>query len=47
MLMFVDKSGSYLKDCVISPSVEHASNPELADRLWTLSEELIGEKFAV
>jgi hypothetical protein len=29
------------------PAVEHATSPELAERLWKLSEELLGEKFVV
>lgn len=27
------------------PAVEYATNPELAEKLWKLSEELLGEKF--
>jgi hypothetical protein len=29
------------------PAVEHATNPELADKLWQLTEELLGQKFVI
>ncbi len=44
---YIGKSGAYLIDCNIMPAVEHATSPELAEKLWKLSEELLGEKFAI
>jgi len=50
-----DRGGLYLEDCRIAepeaPGVSggycaHAVDPEAAERLWSLSEELIGERFA-
>ncbi|XDG09826.1 hypothetical protein ABKA04_009441 [Annulohypoxylon sp. FPYF3050] len=35
----------YLADCHFFPSADHARDPALAERLWHLSEDLIGEKF--
>lgn len=35
---------AYLEDCRISKLAAHASNPDYADRLWNLSEELIDAK---
>ncbi|KAJ6514847.1 NAD-P-binding protein [Mycena vitilis] len=42
-----DKAGSFLSDgCVANEQVApHSSNPENAVKLWTISEEVIGEKF--
>ncbi|KAF2669028.1 short-chain dehydrogenase [Microthyrium microscopicum] len=42
-----DKSGSYMEDCQVEPLFEYASSVENAEKLWTLSEKLIGEKFTV
>jgi NAD(P)-dependent dehydrogenase (short-subunit alcohol dehydrogenase family) len=42
-----ERGGTYLADCAISD--EHApwaTDPEAARRLWTLSEQLVGETFA-
>jgi hypothetical protein len=52
-----DVTGVYLEDTQIAkhiPSdvliavgvVEEALDPEAAERLWTISEEIVGEKFA-
>lgn len=38
-------SGSYIKDCQVVQTWKFAHDPELAQRLWELSEELVGEKF--
>ncbi|KAI1383742.1 retinol dehydrogenase 13 [Hypoxylon trugodes] len=38
-------SGLYLADCQFFPSADHAKDPSTAERLWHLSEDLIGEKF--
>ncbi|KAJ7723287.1 hypothetical protein DFH07DRAFT_856055 [Mycena maculata] len=42
-----DKSGCYLTDSAEdNKSIsEHASNPEIAAKLWELSEKLVGERF--
>ncbi|OJJ52738.1 hypothetical protein ASPSYDRAFT_163991 [Aspergillus sydowii CBS 593.65] len=41
----ISRSGSYVADCQVEPVREYAKNPELASRLWKLSEELVGEMF--
>ena len=41
----LDIKGLYLKDCQIEDPAPHASDPKLAERLWHLSEELVGQKF--
>ncbi|KAJ6478549.1 short-chain dehydrogenase [Mycena vitilis] len=42
-----DKAGAYLVDgCVANGEIApHSSNPENASKLWTISEEVVGEKF--
>jgi len=44
-----DHSGSYLADCQLQNDsvAPHASDPVLAEKLWTLSEELLGESFPI
>jgi hypothetical protein len=37
----------YLSDCQIAEPFAHAKDPVAADRLWALSEELVGEKFSL
>ncbi|KAI0542567.1 NAD(P)-binding protein [Xylaria digitata] len=39
--------GLYLADCQFFPCADHAKNPAAAQRLWQLSEELIGGRFVV
>ncbi|KAL7629812.1 hypothetical protein AAE478_001335 [Parahypoxylon ruwenzoriense] len=39
--------GLYLADCQFFPTAEFAQDPEIAQRLWHLSEDLIGEKFCL
>lgn len=48
------RGGIYLENCQIAPAAVHgknigvesyAVNPDLAERLWTLSEELVGQSF--
>jgi NAD(P)-dependent dehydrogenase (short-subunit alcohol dehydrogenase family) len=34
--------GSYLADCAVSTAAPHATDPVAAERLWTLSEQLVG-----
>ncbi|KAF7348057.1 NAD(P)-binding protein [Mycena sanguinolenta] len=43
------KSGAYLVDSVVANEkvAPHCSDPETAAKLWTISEEIIGEKFAL
>ncbi|KAI1206088.1 retinol dehydrogenase 13 [Annulohypoxylon truncatum] len=35
----------YLADCQFFPSADYTKNPAIAERLWLLSEDLVGEKF--
>jgi NAD(P)-dependent dehydrogenase (short-subunit alcohol dehydrogenase family) len=42
----LDQPGSYLADRTFATPSDYASDPELAQRLWTLSEELVGESFS-
>ncbi|KAI2776295.1 NAD(P)-binding protein [Daldinia loculata] len=39
------RAGLYLSDCQFFPSADFAKDPNIAERLWHLSEDLIGEKF--
>ncbi|KAJ6494239.1 hypothetical protein C8R45DRAFT_900292 [Mycena sanguinolenta] len=43
-----DKPGAYLVDCVVDNAAvaPHASDPVMAEKLWTLTEKLIGQPFA-
>ncbi|KAK0625018.1 hypothetical protein B0T17DRAFT_491733 [Bombardia bombarda] len=41
-----ETKGLYISDCQIADSAPHASDPVAAERLWKLSEELVGEKFS-
>ncbi|KAJ6494236.1 hypothetical protein C8R45DRAFT_1134913 [Mycena sanguinolenta] len=43
-----DKPGAYLVDCVVDNAAvaPHASDPVMAEKLWTLTENLIGQPFA-
>jgi NAD(P)-dependent dehydrogenase (short-subunit alcohol dehydrogenase family) len=34
--------GSYLADCAVATAAPHATDPAAAERLWTLSEQLVG-----
>ncbi len=40
-----ETKGLYLVDCQITEPAPHAKDPVAAERLWKLSEELVGEKF--
>ncbi|KAK4240931.1 hypothetical protein C8A03DRAFT_12781 [Achaetomium macrosporum] len=42
---FEDKGGIYIRNCQPETPYEYAADPEAARRLWTLSEELVGQKF--
>ncbi|KAM7196880.1 short-chain dehydrogenase [Naviculisporaceae sp. PSN 640] len=41
-----ENKGHYLVDCQIFDPVAHGKDPVAAERLWQLSEELVGEKFS-
>ena len=42
----LEKSGSFLQDCVIRPIEQgYAKGREHEDKLWALSEKLVGRKF--
>ncbi|TGO63872.1 hypothetical protein BCON_0010g00370 [Botryotinia convoluta] len=38
-----DHSGVYLADCQVAETAEYTTNPEYAERLWALSEKLVGQ----
>lgn len=38
-------SGHYLSDCKIAQPADHANDLKAAEKLWHLSEELVGQKF--
>jgi NAD(P)-dependent dehydrogenase (short-subunit alcohol dehydrogenase family) len=40
-----DVGGVYLEDCHISEAAPYAVDPDAARRLWTLSEQLVGQTF--
>ena len=40
-----DGSGQYLSDCQVAKAPPYATDKEAADKLWRISEELVGEKF--
>ncbi|KAJ7663523.1 hypothetical protein B0H17DRAFT_309181 [Mycena rosella] len=42
-----DKPGAYLKDCSVATETvaAHSSDPANAEKLWTITEEIIGETF--
>ncbi|KAH8805776.1 short-chain dehydrogenase [Xylogone sp. PMI_703] len=40
-----DPANNYMSDCQLAQAAEHATKQEAAERLWKLSEELVGEQF--
>ncbi|GAD99902.1 hypothetical protein THITE_2118117 [Paecilomyces variotii No. 5] len=42
-----DNEGIYLQNCQIGSPAAHATGFEASEKLWTLSEELVGEKFTL
>ncbi|KAJ6616348.1 hypothetical protein B0H10DRAFT_2037633 [Mycena sp. CBHHK59/15] len=40
-----DKPGMYLDDCKEAVIAAHTSNPDICAKLWTATEEIVGEKF--
>lgn len=43
----VSQSGAYLANCQVEDVYEYAKNPEQVEKLWELSEKLVGEKFEI
>lgn len=41
------QSGSYLADCEVEEVYEFAKDEKVVDRLWEVSEGLVGEKFVI
>jgi len=39
--------GVYLSDCEIVEPAPWAKDPAMAEKLWTMSEELVGERFHI
>ena len=42
-----EQSGGFLQDCKITTTRDFASSLENAEKLWKLSEELVGEEFSI
>ena len=40
-----EQTGSYMSDCKVEQTRQYASSTESAQRLWKISEDLVGEKF--
>jgi hypothetical protein len=40
-------NGVYLVECQFGTAANFAVDPEVAERLWELSEMLVGEKFSL
>jgi NAD(P)-dependent dehydrogenase (short-subunit alcohol dehydrogenase family) len=40
-----DEGGAYLADCAVATPMPYAVDPDAARRLWSLSEQLVGEQF--
>jgi hypothetical protein len=47
LIFLADVQDGYLADCQLAPAAEYATDAKIADRLWVLSEELVGEKFSL
>lgn len=43
----VSKSGNYMADCQVEDVMDHAKDPMQVEKLWEVSERLIGEKFEI
>jgi hypothetical protein len=39
-----EKAPTHFKDCAIVPERDYASNKADAEKLWTLSERMLGQK---
>jgi hypothetical protein len=44
-ICYTDEAGVYLDDCQMGRPSKWASDIDKAERLWVLSEEMVGEKF--
>ncbi|KUJ13092.1 NAD(P)-binding protein [Mollisia scopiformis] len=42
-----EPNGVYMADCQYAEAAPFATDPKMAQRLWALSEELVGEKFSL
>lgn len=42
-----EDSGSYMVDCQVEDVREYAKDKEMVEKLWALSEQLVGEKFEI
>ncbi|PQE07447.1 Short-chain dehydrogenase protein [Rutstroemia sp. NJR-2017a BBW] len=42
-----DHSGVFLADCQIQETAEYTTKPEYVEKLWELSENIVGEKFSI
>jgi len=42
-----ESSGTYLDDCQVASAAPWATNTAYAERLWALSEQLLGKKFDI
>lgn len=47
LTVLAEVKGLYLDNCQIKEPAPHASDPVAAERLWRLSEELVGQKFDI
>lgn len=39
--------GNYMSDCQVAEAAPYTTDEKIAERLWKLSEELVGEKFNI
>ncbi|KAK6833792.1 hypothetical protein PG995_013525 [Apiospora arundinis] len=44
---FDEHNGSFIQDCQVGQALEYATDPEKAKKLWTLSEQLVGQPFDI
>jgi hypothetical protein len=43
---FIGRGGAYIDDCQpVDIVVDHAKSPVVAEKLWNVAEEMVGEKF--
>jgi hypothetical protein len=43
----LDLNGVYMADCQFAEAAPFATDSKTAEKLWSLSEELVGEKFSL
>lgn len=46
-MMISGRSGFFLRNCQPFDTVDYTTDPESAERLWKLSEKLVGEEFRI